>query len=250
MNSPHHITPEEWDLIETWMDQNDIPGEAPLLKGELSQIPDVLRKIEDVKKVREEIEDSIRRAKIKAFHLSLSADEEDSSTKKIANKKISSKAVWFAIAASVELLFGIFWMTDHSNNSEKIFAKNFKPDIGLPLKMSTANASGFYEGMLNYKQENYKEAIEKWEVLLTENPESDTLNYFLGVANLALGNEAKSLEYLQNQERFQQGIFKEDAAWYAALAKIKEGKFQEAREFLNNGSSVRIKKLMKELEQN
>ncbi len=248
MNSHQNITSAEWDLIETWMDQNDVPGEAPLLKGELSQIPGVLRKIEDVKKVREEIEDSIRRAKIKAFHLSLYANEEDSSTKKIANKKISSSAIWFALAASVAVLFGIFWMTDHSNYSEKIFAKNFKPDIGLPLKMNTDNSSGFYEGMLNYKQENYKEAIKKWEILLRANPGSDTLNYFLGVTNLAMGNSAKSLEYLQNQELFKQGIFKEDAAWYAALAKIKEGKFEEAKAFLKDNQSVRNENLMKELE--
>jgi tetratricopeptide (TPR) repeat protein len=130
---------------------------------------------------------------------------------------------------------------------EKIFAENFKPDIGLPLKMNTENAHGFYEGMLDYKQENYKEAIEKWQVLLKTTPENDTLNYYLGVAHLALGKAAKSLEYLESQERFRQGIFKEDAAWYAALAKIKEGKPEEAGLLLQKYPSKRNSNLLNEL---
>lgn len=139
-------------------------------------------------------------------------------------------------------------MMDNSSTSEEIFAKNFKPDVGLPLKMGTVGTYGFYEGMLDYKQENYKEAIAKWQILLEENPDSDTLNYFLGVANLALGNGDESLEYLQNQERFQQGMFKEDAAFYAALAKIKDGKFEEAKVFLKNNPSTKNTSLLKELE--
>lgn len=247
MNSPHNITPEEWDLIETWLDNKDFPGEAPLLKKKLTTISNVFQKIDYVKKVREEIEDNIRYSKIREFHNSISNDEKDSDIKTITSKKIKSNAVWYAIAATLAVLFGVFWMMDHSKASDRIFAKNFKPDIGLPLKMSETNRYGFYEGMLDYKQENYKEAIEKWQILWLINPENDTLNYFLGVANLAEGNAIQASEYLQNQERFQHGIFKEDAAWYAALAKIKKGKFKEAKAFLESNPSVRNKRLMNEL---
>ena len=248
MNSTHNITPEEWDLIETWMDHKDVPGEAPAFNKKVAQIPNILQKIEYIKKVREEIEDSIRQSKIKEFHKYASFNEKESGIKNIADKKIHSKAVWLSIAAALAVLFGIFWMMDNSNKAEKLFAENFKPDIGLPLKMSNTSSYGFYDGMLDYKQENYKEAIAKWQILLEAKPENDTLNFFLGVTNLALGDAVKSMEYLQNQERFQQGIFKEDAAWYAALAKIKEGEFDEAKVFLKNSSSVRNKKLLKELD--
>ena len=250
MNSTHNITPEEWDRIETWLEQKDIPGEALLLKEKLLQIPNILQKIEHIKKVREEIEDSIRQSKIKEFHQYASVDEKNSGIKNISNKKIKLNLFWPAIAiAAVMILFiGIVRMIDHRSTPEKIFAKNFKPDIGLPLKMSKTSDLGFYEGMLDYKQENYTEAIAKWEVLLQANPGNDTLNYFLGVTNLALGNATKSMEYLDNQERFQQGIFKEDAAWYAVLAKIKVAKYEEAKILLENNPSVRNKKLLKELD--
>ena len=250
MNSPYNITPEEWDIIETWLDQKDLPGESPLLSNKITQTPNILQKIEHVKRVREEIEDSIRQSKIKEFHQYVSRDDNDSGIKSIANKKIKSNIFWYSIAiAAVMILFiGIIRNLDHSNTQEEIFAKNFKPDIGLPLKMSKSSEFRFFEGMLDYKQENYKEAIVKWQDLLKTKPENDTLNYFLGVTNLALGDATKSLEYLQNQERFQQGIFKEDAAWYAALAKIKAGKFEEAKVFLKSNPSARNKKLLKELD--
>ena len=248
MNAPINITPEEWDIIETWLDLKHVPGEASLLNDKLTQIQDVEEKIEHIKRVREGIEDSVRQSKIKEFHKHVPVEEKDSEIKSIGSKKIKSKAIfWYAAAAAVVLLFGIFWLMDTKSHSEKIFAKNFKPDVGLPLKMSTLNASGFYEGMLDYKQENYKEAIEKWEVLLESKPENDTLNYFLGVTNLALGKASKSLGYLENQERFRQGIFKEDALYYTALAKIKEGKFKEAKVILENNPSIRNSRLLNDL---
>lgn len=246
MNAPINISPEEWDLIETWLDQKETPGETPMLSDKLTQIPNISQKIEHVEKVREEIEDSIRQSKIKEFHTHISTDKKPAGIKGMVFKRIKPNLIWYA-AAILVISFGIFWMVDHKDNSEKIFAKHFTPDIGLPLRMSTANASGFYEGMLDYKQENYTAAIEKWQILVKTNPENDTLNYFLGVANLALGNSAVSLKYLGNQERFQQGIFKDDAAFYAALANIKEGKFKEAGVLLKSHPSIRNTNLINEL---
>lgn len=249
MNDLIKISPEEWDLIENWLDQNDVPGKTQMLSDKLTQIPNISQKIEHIEKIREEIEDSIRLSKIKEFHKHISTDELPSDIKRISTKKIKSNGIWYAAAAVLVVLIGIYWMMGISNTSERIFAENFKPDNGLPLRMNTADANGFYEGMLDYKQENYEAAIEKWQALLKINPESDTLNYFLGVANLALGNAAKSLDYLENQERFQQGIFREDAAWYAALAKIKERKFKEAEVFLKQNSSVRNTNLLNQLKE-
>lgn len=242
-----HILPEEWHFIETYLDQKNVQSN-PFYIDNLKQIPDVEQKIKHVENIREEIEDCIRRSKIKEFHKHISDEEVKPDFKKEPIKRTKSKAIWYSTAAILLVLFGIFWMMNDKPTSENLFATNFKPDIGLPLKMGTANSYEFDEGMLDYKQENYREAIVKWQSLLVENPNNDTLNYFLGVANLALGNADKSLEYLQNQERFKNGMFKEDAAYYAALAKIKDGKFEEAKVFLKNNPSTKNTSLLKELE--
>ncbi len=247
MNPEIFISPEEWDIIESYLDVPDTPERENSWNAKLSSIPDSAKKIEHVKKIRKQIERSIRKSKIKEFHTHISKEENTKSEGGVSEKNKNSKLLWYALAAIFVGLFGIFWMMDRTP-AEKIFAENFKPDIGLPLKMGTPNNVGFYEGMVEYKQGNYKNAIAQWKVLWKDNPKNDTLNYFLGVANLAQGNAKKSLEYLENQERFHQTIFNEDAAYYAALAKIKEGKFEEAKMFLKNNSSDRNTKLLQVLQ--
>lgn len=249
MKSQIDISPVEWNTIETYLDQKSELDEASMLSEKLSRIPDLEEKIAHLKIVREEIEDSIRLSKIKEFHSQALGVEESTNEKIVAAYKSNSKIIWYSIAAAMVVLIGIFWMMNNTPTSEKIFASHFKPDIGLPLKMGTKNNYGFYEGMLDYKQGKYKNATDKWQVLWKNNPENDTLNYFLGVAHLAQGNATKSLEYLGNQGRFQQGIFEEDAAYYAALAKIKEEKFEEAKVLLKKNPSDRNIKLLNVLQE-
>jgi len=246
MKSPINISSEEWNLIEDYLNQKSELDKDAIMNKELTSIPNIEEKIAYIEKVKEEIEDSIRQSKIKEFHEQLPAAENYNSTLMLKNKKTKSNAIWYAMAAVLVVLLGIFWMMN-TNSPEKIFAKNFKPDIGLPLKMGTTNSYNFYEGMLDYKQENYTDAISKWQDLWKENPESDTLNYFLGVAHLAQGNAPKALVFLENQEKFQQSYFEEDAAYYAALAKIKEGKFEDARLLLKDKPSTRNTKLLNEI---
>lgn len=238
-----NILPEEWNLIEDYLNQKSDIDTASVMNTELTLIPNLEEKIAHIQKVNEEIEDSIRQSKIKEFHEHLPVAENHTTVLKQKDKKTKFSPIWYAMAAVLVMLLGIFWMMD-TNSPEKIFAENFKPDIGLPLKMGTANSYTFYEGMLDYKEGNYKDAILKWQVLRKETPENDTLNYFLGVAHLAQGNAPKALDYLENQENFQQGFFEEDAAYYAALAKIKEGKFKDAKALLNKNPSTRNTKLL------
>ncbi len=243
------ITELEWDIIETYLGRNMASDKEPKWNKELDTIPDVVQKIEHVKQVNEEIEDRIRQLKIKEFQQHVAAGkEEDLDTKDPKGRKMGLNPMWYAAAAVLVVMFGILWLMQNRNTPEQIFATHFKPDIGLPLRMGATNSHEFYEGMVDYKQKQYKDAISKWEILVKANPENDTLNYFLGVAHLAQGQAEKSLGYLQDQDLFQQSIFKEDAAYYAALAYIKEGDFKQAARVLKKHPSQRNTHLLKELE--
>ncbi|QAA82653.1 tetratricopeptide repeat protein [Aequorivita sp. H23M31] len=237
---------EEWNAIETYLEKNEAGEVTAHLKQSLDQIPNLDEKIKYVKETREDIEDCIRMSKIKEFQTEVDVDEEVTRKPKI--KRLKMSVFFYSVAATLIVLFGIFWMLNTKTPGEKIFAENFKPDIGLPLKMSTIGNYGFYEGMLDYKQENYKEAIAKWNTILPAKPHNDTLNYFLGVANLALGNTVESLEYLRNQELYKGGMFEQEAAYYAALAEIKDGNFKKAEILLRNNPSPDNDKLLKQLE--
>ncbi|MEM0518047.1 tetratricopeptide repeat protein [Aequorivita flava] len=247
MKSPIEINSLEWDIIETYLDQKNVSEEALLSDKKLNQISNLSEKIAHVKQVRIAIEDSIRQSKIKEFHEHISADQKGLYIQKGAAKKTKSTTIWYSIAAVLVVLFGIFWLLQNTNSPEKIFAAHFEADPGLRTVMGTTNNYSFYEGMVVYKREEYKEAINWWQKLLPEKANNDTLNYFLGVAYLAEGNAEKSLDYLEPSSKFNEGIFKEDAAYYTALAKIKLGQMEAAKQLLKQHPSERNNKLLKAL---
>lgn len=243
------ITPLEWETIETYLEQKSVSEKETMWNEKLTQIPNVEEKIEHVKKVNEEIEDSIRQSKIKGFHEHVAVDEKDSDIKNPRNKKIRLNPMWYAAAAVLVVIFGILWMMQSINSPEKIFATHFEADPGLRTVMGAENDYDFYEGMVAYKRKEYKEAINWWQKLLPEKENNDTLNYFLGIAFLAQGNAEKSLEYLEPAKKFNEGIFKEDAAYYTALAKIKLGQIEAAKQLLKEYPSEKNSKLLRALEE-
>ena len=245
MNSQNNITAEEWSLIETFLEIEAISDKEVFYNVNLSTIPTIEEKIRHVKKVNEEIEDSIRLSKIKEFQNQIPVHDAVAAMRQ--NKKSTSKAIWYAMAAILVVLFGIFWMMKSTNSNKKIFATHFKADPGLRTVMSANSNYTFYEGMVAYKRKEYTEAITMWQQLLPEKEDNDTLHYFLGVAFLAEGNAEKSLEYLEPAKIFSKGVFMEDAVHYTALAKIKTGQLEEAKLLLRKYPSDRNNALLEDL---
>jgi tetratricopeptide (TPR) repeat protein len=113
--------------------------------------------------------------------------------------------------------------------------------------MSTSADYDFYDAMVNYKREEYSVAIQKWEILLSEKPHNDTLNYFLGVSYLAQGNAEKASLLLSEATEDNASIFIDDAYYYSALAEIKRGNNESAIELLGKSKSQKSLSLLNEL---
>jgi len=90
----------------------------------------------------------------------------------------------------------------------------------------------FERGMVDFKSGEFQSAVNRWEALLAGNPNSDTLNYFLGTAYLELGYSAQAIQNLHKVSENSQSKFVDDANWYLALAYILEDKKDEARQAL------------------
>jgi|SRR5690554_27169 len=146
--------------------------------------------------------------------------------------------IWLAIAASIVILIGVsFWaVSDTESAAQKVFAKNFQPDPGLPTTMGTTSEYEFYSGMVSYKRKEYSDAIAHWEPLYSANPKNDTLIYFLGVAYLAKGDHEQAERYLKVAKTHEESMFAEEAIYYLALTQLKENKVQEAKNTLENSS--------------
>lgn len=189
---------------------------------------------------KEAVEEYNIRKSIDSFH------EEISQEKKL--KRALPK--WWAIAASILLLIGISLWTviNNENSAGKIYAKNFKPDPGLPTTMGQTSDYEFYTGMVSYKQKKYSEAIAQWEPLYSAAPQNDTFTYFLGVAHLADGDTEKAEKYLELSSDKKDGVFKEETDYYLALTYLKENKIKEAIKVLKSSPYPTNIKLLEEIE--
>lgn len=156
---------------------------------------------------------------------------------------------FYRIAAGVAIIIALgIWFFNRPNPHEKLFKEHFTPDPGLPTVMGNNDNYAFYEAMVDYKQGYYEIAIEKWNKLHSSKPNNDTLNYFLGAAYLANGDEQNAVSYLKRNIKEEESFFKNDAFFLLGLAYLKTGQIQLAIENLNKSNSDKGQKLVQELE--
>ncbi len=136
----------------------------------------------------------------------------------------------YAIAASLALLIGVAaWLIPgQKSENEKLFAHHFIPDPGLITPMSTTSNYEFFRGMVDYKQGKYELAIDRWNPLIDQKPENDTLNYYLGVSYLAKGESEKAIDFLLKAIHHSNSVFINEAWYYLGLAQLKEGNPEDA----------------------
>jgi tetratricopeptide (TPR) repeat protein len=136
----------------------------------------------------------------------------------------------FAIAAGIAAVVSVvylFW--PKVDAGKELYAEYFSPDPGLPVTMGITDAYDFKDAMVDYKTGDYTKAIQKWNGLLKESPQSDTLNYYLGCAHLNAGASQKAIEHLKGVRENESSSFQQKAAWYLALAYLQEGRITELK---------------------
>lgn len=195
--------------------------------------------VEEQKLITQSVEEFNLRNTLDSFHTSI---------EKKSNKKIFYS--WVAAAAFIAILVGVTsWVLFfRKNTTQQIFSENFVADPGLPTTMGNTSDYLFYDGMVSYKRKNYTKAIEKWKKIYHEKNKNDTLNYFLGVANLAEGKSKMAQIYFQRAILNKNSVFYEEAQYYYALSLIKEGSVAEAKKMLAKSSYSKSVVLLNQLE--
>jgi tetratricopeptide (TPR) repeat protein len=113
--------------------------------------------------------------------------------------------------------------------------------------MGTNSNYEFDRGMVDYKTGAYQAAISRWEKLLAQKPDNDTLNYFLGSALLAIGDDELALSFLQKTLEMETGIFQKEASWYLGLSYLKSGNNAEAVKYLQNSGREEAAEIIEKL---
>lgn len=160
----------------------------------------------------------------------LSGKQLFATNKSIPLKKTNRSWLYVAAAAVVIVLLLRQFYTPPTT-TEGLFADFFEQDTGLPVVMSSDEHNyTFYDGMVSYKEEDYKKALQIWEQIA--NP-SDTLLYYTGMAYLNsddLTNAIRSLERVATDEDSQ---WHQKAIWYLALSLLKQNRLDDTKKWLN-----------------
>ena len=131
---------------------------------------------------------------------------------------------YLKVAAAVAVvLCAALWYLDRPTTGERLYAAYFRPDPGLPVAMSATSDHAFQDAMVAYKLEDYAEALAKWNTLLRDRPQNDTLRYYTAMAALGAGDISTATPLLDAVVQERNSPFAGKAAWYRFLAYTHQG---------------------------
>lgn len=245
MSTQNDISQEELEYIERYLKGDLDQLEQAAFETHMASDYAFAKKVSRTKTVLATVQTEILRTKLDDFHDTITTQKEVEV--KNLNKPNRYRFIAVAIAASIALLFSMYLFTNTANETDKLYAKYFVADPGLPNLMGANDNYSFNDAMVDYKMGNYKTATNKWKNQLPQKPENDTLNYFLGVSQLASGDTKEAIPYLQKTINNTQSSFTADAYFYLGLAQLKEGNTKEAKKALQKSTLPEAQKLVKQL---
>lgn len=236
------ISPEEYSLIEDYLDQKLEPSDLEDFELKLAQDQELNEKVRQVQVLRNGIERSQMKSQIDFFHEQLKP-ENTKSTFTI------SIGFWLAAACLLLLLSGVIWWTGlFQSTQNQLFETYYQKDPGLSTRMSESSNYEFERGMVDFKTEDYESALDLWQPLLADDPQNDTLQYFVGLSLLEQEDFESSEKYLNQVAENPNSGFYKDASWYFALLLIKEGNFEEAIQYLKSSERKDAESLIKKIQ--
>jgi tetratricopeptide (TPR) repeat protein len=241
MNNQSDISQEQFELIERYLTDSMNDDERSSFEKLLNENERLRKQVDEERILFQAVEEEALREKLNEFHKEF--DEENNKVRSIRPYKK------YAIAASIALLIGLsLWLTlGRMSVHERLFTEYFVPDPGLITPMSATSDYEFYRGMVDYKQGKYDLAIDRWNQLIAQDPENDTLNFYMGVSYLALEDPAQALLYLNKVPIATQSIFIPEVYYFLGLAELKEGNIEVAIIALKTNGSEKALEIISKL---
>ncbi len=142
--------------------------------------------------------------------------------------------------AAAACIIGILSITTYrifyvkkSVNEEQIYASYFKPLTNTDATVRGENDDSEEKKAANaYENEDYFEALNMYQKLVSNNPKNVKNNLFLGISYLATNQSKKAIDVLRTITQSEEYHF--DIQWYLALAYIKNKEIQNAQSTLSN----------------
>ncbi len=141
--------------------------------------------------------------------------------------------VWgMRIAAGFALLLGVAcWFLTRPDAYDQVFAEHYVVDPGLPVPMSATTDAAFHDAMVDYKMGTYPKAIAKWSALLVNDPQNDTLRYYLANAQMGGDHFAEAIQLYTGLATDTASVFQEKAEWRLFLAYVQMHDAEQVQRF-------------------
>jgi tetratricopeptide (TPR) repeat protein len=239
-NNNNDISPEEWAQIDDHLSGRMPAAEYEAFRLRMAHEPLLAQKVADTSMLVLGIRESVLQNRLHDFHMGITSPA-------IIRKTAFGK--YWLVAASVLVIVtaGIFFMFNRATSDEKLFARYYQQDPGLPTLMSIGSNDDLDRGMVDYKTGQYNTAITRWKGLLATKPASDTINYFIGCAWMALQQADSAKNYFKKVTGQYQSVFRSDACWFLALTLLKQNRHPDAIMYLQQSSHPRKDDILSEL---
>lgn len=232
MKHQYQISTDDLYLISRVLNNDAEEEEIKLFEEKSETEADFKLKIEEIRLLITGVREANLASDLETFHKKVEAEKKQATKIRRIN---TSKFTWWAAAAMVVIFSGM-WIFYKAGNNDNIYTKFYKPDPGLPTLMSSTDNYDFEKAMVDYKMGDYAKAIASWEILLKNNPQNDSLVYFLGSAYLANKEPEKAKPLFENMLLHKESEFVSDTYWYLGLIYIDENKIQKGKELIEQSN--------------
>lgn len=247
MENENNISQELLETIERYLKDAMALEERASFERRMEENEQLCQQVEDTRIIFSGIRKAVLEDKLNVLHEDLVKDKKISQD---SPKVFKLNFKTLSIAASVLILVGGFWLFNRPSKNDRLFNTYFEKPIGLPTVMGgNTEHFEFLDAMVEYKIGDYDSAIKRWEALLSENQTNDTLQFYLGAAYLAKGNQEKAIPYLNEVIANNNSNFQNKGFYYLGMAYIKDEKWDLAKEMLQNTTAVEAKQILKEFNQ-
>lgn len=230
MKYDHHISENDLIHIESYITKTLDADANVAFEKELLQNSVLRQKTNELRLLLMGIQEVELKAKFPEFHQDMGRTDGRLTLKTSKGNNFSR----LAIAASILffLCLGAWGIWFRQPIHEKLFSHYFQPDPGLATVMSQSASYDFEKAMVEYKNGQYQAALKTWTELLTQNPGNDTLIYFMGSAQMAMGKYEEAMKNLEQVANNTSSTFVRDACWYLGLYYLRVNDKQQAIDYL------------------
>jgi tetratricopeptide (TPR) repeat protein len=221
------------ELIERYLD-----GE--LSQNELNNFEAQLKIDEELQAVIElhkEVDMAISQSDVIELREQLGAIAEKHKEQENATPKRSIRRfAWLAAASVAALLVVTVFLNQQPQNNSQLFQDNYTawsgPDnVRAASDMQDAAIS---EAIELYKDENYQEALSKFNLILNDSPDNNMIRLYASISQIESGKLDEAENNLNVIIDSKDIFYTEHAQWYLALASISKGNMKNAKAILQN----------------